>query len=201
MIDVLVHQGATDLPIVDVYETGQGLGLVIDDISYADYDGYLEFPVANYVVQLNDQSGLGIAAYVAPLESLGLQGEAVTVVGSGFLDPSQNSNGPAFGLYAFSSQGGPMIPLPPSPLLTVDRSELNAISVFPNPTNGLLIISGLPSGDYAIRIVDMAGAIISEINGNTETYQFNMSSFASGLYIISVTDETGISDSFTIVKD
>ena len=38
-----------------------------------------------------------MAAYGAPLATLGLQDAALVVVASGFLDPTQNSNGPAFG--------------------------------------------------------------------------------------------------------
>jgi uncharacterized surface protein with fasciclin (FAS1) repeats len=47
------------------------------------------------------------------LETLGLEDSAITVLASGFLDPSMNSEGPAFGLYASLASGGELVELPP----------------------------------------------------------------------------------------
>ena len=44
--DVLVHHGSTDAPTVDVVETGVGAGTIVDDISYTEFQGYLELPTA-----------------------------------------------------------------------------------------------------------------------------------------------------------
>ena len=41
-VDVLVHHGSTDAPTVDVVETGVGAGTLVDDISYTEFQGYLE---------------------------------------------------------------------------------------------------------------------------------------------------------------
>ena len=120
--DVLVHHGATDAPSVDVVETGAGAGTIVANASYGDFAPYLELATADYVLQVRAAgASSAVAAFDAPLATLGLQGAALTVVASGFLDPSANSNGPAFGLFAAPATGGAMVALPAS------KSRLQAI--------------------------------------------------------------------------
>ncbi len=49
--DVLVFHGATDAPTVDVYEPYAGLRAV-DDMSYGEFQGYLELANADYSLQV-----------------------------------------------------------------------------------------------------------------------------------------------------
>jgi len=110
--DMLVHHGSTDAPVVDIYEVGIGAGLLIDDLAYGQFSDYLELEPLDYIIELRDQDGNKIAAFQAPLETIGLDGYAVTVVASGFLSPDNNSGGPAFGLWMAASPGGNLIELP-----------------------------------------------------------------------------------------
>jgi hypothetical protein len=111
--DVLVHHGSTDAPTVDIYETGVGAGLLVDDLSYAEFAGYLELEPLDYIIEIRDETGtITLAAYQVPLETLGLDGFAISVVASGFLNPGNNSNGPAFGLWVAVAAGGNLIELP-----------------------------------------------------------------------------------------
>ncbi|MEZ5198604.1 MAG: DUF4397 domain-containing protein [Bacteroidales bacterium] len=111
--DVLVHHGSTDAPTVDVYETGVGAGMIVDNLMYSDFAGYLELGTMDYVLEIRDETGENaVAAYQAPLASLGLEGAALTVVASGFLNPENNSMGEAFGLYVALPAGGELIALP-----------------------------------------------------------------------------------------
>ena len=98
--DVIVFHGATDAPEVDVVESSVPAGTIIDDMGYGQFKGYLELPTNNYVLQVKDKTGaVTVASYDAPLKSLQLENQALTVLASGFLNPSANSNGEAFGLY------------------------------------------------------------------------------------------------------
>ncbi|MCB0783137.1 MAG: DUF4397 domain-containing protein, partial [Flavobacteriales bacterium] len=118
--DVLVFHGSTDAPTVDVFESAALEATVLDDFSYTDFStDYFELPTADYVFQVrtSDNSTI-VAAYGAPLATLGLQDAALVVVASGFLDPTQNSNGPAFGLWAALPSGGPLVELPSAPIPT-----------------------------------------------------------------------------------
>ncbi len=117
--DVLVFHGSTDAPVVDVVEVAAGAGTVIDDLAYGSFDGYLELPTADYSLQIRNQAGTDVVAqYAAPLSALGLDGEALSVVASGFLDPAMNSNGPAFGLWVALAAGGDLIELPAEAIST-----------------------------------------------------------------------------------
>jgi len=111
--DVLVFHGATDAPVVDVVEVGVGAGTIIDNLAYGDFDGYLELGTLDYVLEIQDETGMNtVAAYEAPLATLGLDGAAISVVASGFLTPANNSNGPSFGLWVALATGGNLVELP-----------------------------------------------------------------------------------------
>jgi hypothetical protein len=111
--DVLVFHGSTDAPIVDVVETGVGAGTIVDNLAYGDFAGYLELMTDDYVLAIRDETGtVTVASYDAPLETLGLNGQAMAVIASGFLDPTMNNNGAAFGLFVALPSGGELVELP-----------------------------------------------------------------------------------------
>jgi len=113
--DVLVFHGATDAPTVDVAEVEAGAGTIVNNLSYGEFDGYFELATDDYALQVQDETGaVTVAAYEAPLASLGLQNAAAVVLASGFLNPANNSNGAAFGLYVALPSGGALVPLPNS---------------------------------------------------------------------------------------
>ncbi|MBL7938708.1 MAG: DUF4397 domain-containing protein, partial [Flavobacteriales bacterium] len=112
-VDVLVMHGCTDAPTVDVFESGVLNVTAVDDISYPEFQGYLNLPTDDYTLEVRTGDGnTTVAAYSAPLATLDLEGAAIAVLASGFLDPSVNSNGPAFGLWVALPSGGDLIPLP-----------------------------------------------------------------------------------------
>ncbi len=59
-VDVLVHHGSTDAPTVDVVETGVGAGTIVDDISYTEFQGYLELPSEDYILDITTEDGKGV---------------------------------------------------------------------------------------------------------------------------------------------
>jgi hypothetical protein len=111
--DLLVAHGCTDAGEVDVRGIGNPTPLV-NDIDFGEFAGYLTMPASSdIIINVTTPDGSAIAAsYTAPLSTLGLGGKALTVVASGFLDPSKNSGGPGFGLWVATDTGGAMIPLP-----------------------------------------------------------------------------------------
>lgn len=104
--EVLVHHGSTDAPAVDIVETQQGAGTIVDSITYGDFAGYLPLDPKNYTLEVQaNANNSTVAKFNAPLANLGLTDSAITVFASGFLNPANNQDGPAFGLYAALANG------------------------------------------------------------------------------------------------
>ncbi len=140
--DVLVFHGSTDAPTVDVVENELLLLTAVDDLNYAEFAGYLELPTANYGLAITDATGtVTVAEYSAPLSALNLGGQAITVLASGFLSPTQNSGGPGFGLWVALASGGNLIALPTSTasVQIIHNCADAAASVVDIYTNGFLL--------------------------------------------------------------
>ncbi len=201
--DVLVHHGSTDAPMVDVVETGVGAGTIVDDISYTEFQGYLELPTADYTIQINTADGsTGVAAYQAPLATLGLDGAALAVIASGFLDPTQNSDGPAFGLFVALPAGGELVELP-SATLGVEDFDENAFVMYPNPANNTLNFnySSLDSNDMSVSITDMQGRIISNIELNSTNSTMDVSGLSTGMYQVVILNGNTILGTKKLLKN
>lgn len=107
--DLLVYHGATDAPAVDVLANGNPAKL-IDNAAYGDFQGYAPVPSAQYVLDVN-VAGTSTTAASYYVDLAPLAGNPLVVFASGFLNPANNGNGPAFGLFAVSPAGGLAIPL------------------------------------------------------------------------------------------
>ncbi len=183
-VDLLVFHGATDAPTVDV--VARGVGTLIDDLSYTDFQGYANVPAGSYILDVynSDQTVL-VASYTADLTGLG--GGAATVFVSGFLDDSQ---GPGFGL--FVALGG---------ATTIDQAiELPLYVPQPSGTANLQVIHN--AADPTAASVDVY------VNGVLTLDNFNfrdVSSFLSvpsGLPIdIDITPATSTTAAYSLSLD
>jgi hypothetical protein len=189
--DVLVFHGSTDAPVVDVVVPGAGT--VVDDIAYGEFAGYLGLAPNDYTLNITDASGnTTVASYQAPLQTLGLEGEALVVLASGFLDPSVNNNGPAFGLWVALASGGQLVELPSNPL-SVKENYLNAsFLVYPNPTTAELNVSfdAELNQSTEINLLDMTGKVVYQEKRNATSgmnhLKLDVLHIQSGLYILQV---------------
>jgi len=206
--DVLVFHGSTDAPVVDVYETGVGAGLIVDNLAYGAFAGYLQLPTADYVLEVRDETGtVTVGSYIAPLASLGLQGQSLAVVASGFLNPANNNNGAGFGLFGVLPSGGFFIPLV---LTNTDESALNSskITTYPNPVSDKLTVEFNSEMASAVnfQMYNSAGKLVR--NGNPgamafkgQNFSVDVSDLPSGLYILTLNDgKSKISSKIQIVK-
>ncbi|CAM3366268.1 DUF4397 domain-containing protein [Aequorivita lipolytica] len=201
-VDLLVHHGSTDAPTVDVVETGVGAGTLVDDITYSEFQGYLTVPENDYILEIRDATGtVGVAAYQAPLATLSLGGTALTVLASGFLNPAQNSNGPAFGLYVATALGGALLELPSAPL-GVEEFNASSFTIYPNPANEKLNINvaGMDLGQYTVSITDMLGRVITNSAINIDN-TINVNNLSEGIYNLTVLDGNKVMVSKKFVKN
>ena len=198
--DILVFHGATDAPVVDVAETAVLAGAtLVDDLAYGEFNGYLEVPTNDYVLEVQLADGTPVVAYQAPLSALGLDGAALTVLASGFLNPANNSNGAAFGLWVALPAGGDLVELPLFTAVEENSSITNA-SAWPNPASDLLNVSidskRLSQAD--LRLTDILGRTVrtmptSTLASGNNRMIMDLNGLAEGSYLLSITGEGAIS--------
>lgn len=101
-VEFAVMHGSTDAPTVDI--VARGVATLVDDAPYTAITNYISVPAADYTIDINDASGtVTVATFTAPLS--GLANGAAFVLASGFLTPSANQNGEAFGVIAVLPDG------------------------------------------------------------------------------------------------
>lgn len=167
--DVLVIHGSTDAPTVDVANvTTLPSSTLIDDLAYGEFSGYAALPTADYKIQVRTSNGITpVAEYSAPLQTLGLQGQALVVVASGFLNPANNSNGAAFGLYAALPTGGALVALPSTSISTARVQVIHncadaiasSVDIYINDTFEFLDNVGFRTASGFIEVPAGAGTI------------------------------------------
>jgi len=206
--DVLVFHGSTDAPIVDVVETGVGAGTIVDNLAYGNFAGYLELPTNDYVLEVRDETGtVTVASYLAPLASLGLQGQALCLVASGFLNPANNNNGAGFGLFAVLPTGGLFIPLTITGIDEVPSVSAK-MNIYPNPVSDRLNIDLEMKTNAAVeyKMYNSAGKLVKTGKpgvkaDNSQNISVDVSDLPSGLYIVSVNSgKSGITSKVQIVR-
>jgi hypothetical protein len=195
MTDVLVFHGSTDAPTVDIWETAFVGGPIIDDLMYGEYAEYLELETNDYTLEVRDETGtVVVAAYLAPLATLGLEGQAISVVASGFLTPANNSNGPGFGLWVSLAGGGELIPL--SIAVSVEEVDIldeSALSMYPNPARSYVNVNYTIERDETVNveIYNLLGNKLQEFNygyqsAGSYSQQLNISNLANGMYLVRI---------------
>ena len=181
--DVLVFHGSTDAPTVDVMTPGSMTPLV-DNTAYVDFQDYLNLPTNDYVLNVTDQTGSTVvASYEAPLQTLGLEDSAVAVIASGFLDPSNNSGGPEFGLWAALPSGGALIELPTAQarLQVIHNSADAAANMVDIYFNGSMLID-----DFTFRTSSAFIDVPAEVTNEIAVAPSNSTSVADSLVAIPV---------------
>jgi len=200
--DVLVFHGSTDAPIVDVTVAG-GNPTLCNDLAYGTFHsgGYLELPVANYQIDVRDQTGVTVVqTYDVPLQTLMLGNVALTVVASGFLAPAVGE--PAFGLWVALPAGGNLIPLPVSPTSIGNESSAPNFNVYPNPASEELTINAGSQEVNTVEMIDVSGRVVySQYNSTADNIRINTSNFASGIYTLRITTTTGVAQQLVAINN
>ncbi|MCX6199059.1 MAG: DUF4397 domain-containing protein [Bacteroidetes bacterium] len=142
-VDFAVFHGATDAPGVDVNLTGGAT--LVPNAKYGDASGYLSVDPTWYPIDIAAAgTSTVVASYVADLTTL--TGGAAIVFASGFLTPSANNNGPAFGLFA-ALANGTVIQLPAQQTASVQVLHncadpiADSVDVY---LNGIIAIDNFP---------------------------------------------------------
>ncbi|WP_276134069.1 DUF4397 domain-containing protein [Polluticoccus soli] len=177
--DILMTHGVTDIPTVDIRE---GTNILADNLIYGNFIPYVSLPAnKNYVFTVTNNDGsIEIEKYKGALLADGLQGQALTLLMSGFQSPASNSNGAPWGLYYATALGGPLVPLAISTSIE-EVAGNDGLNIWPNPaTDKLHIISKEPIA--TAHIYDITGKLVKtsfKPQGEIDINQLN-----DGLYLI-----------------
>ncbi len=197
--DVLVFHGCTDAPTVDVFESAVVNATIVDDLSYGEFAGYLEVPTLDFNLQVRTADGsTTVATYAAPLETLGLEGAALTVLASGFLNPAVNSNGPAFGLWVALPSGGPLVELPVITRISESSALITEAAAWPMPASDAVTVrvGALRDAAVEVELLDAMGRVARSFGqrgvaqGNTDL-QLNLEGVANGSYTLRMLGREG----------
>ena len=102
-VEFFVLHGATDAPAVDVI--ARDVATLVDNAAYTDITGYIPVPAESYILDVTpaEDNETIVASFTADLSGLG--GGSAAVFASGFLTPSANQDGAAFGIFAALANG------------------------------------------------------------------------------------------------
>ncbi|MGM0565763.1 MAG: T9SS type A sorting domain-containing protein, partial [Bacteroidota bacterium] len=164
-------------------------GTIVDDAGYGDFAGYLELPTADYQLSITDETGeTEVAVFGAPLSSLNLDGQALTILASGFLNPDNNSGGPAFGLYVALSSGGELVELTNTTSVEENTIAEAEWKLYPNPARQTATVTVDESAtDAVVRMLNVTGKVLDEkqLQGK-RSVDFNVADYPNGIYLISI---------------
>ena len=76
---------------------------------------------------------------------------------------------------------------------------MEGITLFPNPTSGVVNINGMPSSVSKLNVLDMNGRIVQAIAINQTDAKVNMNNLENGIYFIQVIAE-GVNQTLRVVK-
>lgn len=80
-----------------------------------------------------------------------------------------------------------------------EQSLENNVRIFPNPSNGEFKVNVNVEGLKTITLVDYTGKVISQKKSTQTTFEFNESSISSGVYIVQIKTNQGISTKKVVI--
>lgn len=216
---VTVFHGATDAPTISLTAPGLGGASLISNLKYGEFQvanvtgvgTSLPTSLGNVVVDLKVPGGTTYKSYIVPLGAL--DGKAVTVLASGFIDSAANKNGAAFRIFA----GLPSAPFPQIVFLK-DTAIISSITdpaksdlqfrMFPNPAVNELTFGFdvNETNNVSIDILDLNGRVVKNVINSTfsnESYfdKVDIRDLQGGLYITRVKSDAKTSSyKFNVVR-
>jgi hypothetical protein len=116
-IDITFCHGSTDVDSIDVAESALFELTAFEGLQQGEFSDYLSIFNADYAFNIrNTLDSQDIGDFAAPFQSLNWGGKAITLLSGGFVNQTENNNGIAFGLWATTRDGGPLVCLQPNAL-------------------------------------------------------------------------------------
>lgn len=178
---VTLFHGATDAPTVSLTAPGFGGLELVSATKYGEFKlasptgigAQLPTNLGTVVVDVKLPNNTTYKSYLVPLPAL--DGKAVTVCASGFVDSASNQNGAAFRVFA----GLPSAPFPQIVFLKDTSLTTTSITdpatadmsfrMFPNPATSELIMGFdvKEESNVTIDILDLSGKVVKSVLNDT----------------------------------
>ncbi|MEQ9187444.1 MAG: T9SS type A sorting domain-containing protein [Cryomorphaceae bacterium] len=182
--DMLFQHGGIGVSSASIYESSILNTYLAKERPFGSFDVYRSLPFSDYVVDLIDETdGSIIATYDFNLTQFNLEGEAITLVNSGWKDTTSASGLPAMGLWMARAVSGKMIALPLQ--VGVDDPTRRRLTVFPNPTSQSLHLRSEATLGHVI-IHNISGQLVFEEQFTSSFAHIEMSGFSPGVYLLEV---------------
>jgi hypothetical protein len=180
--DVLFCNGSTDATNLTVNAPS---GAWFSNIAFDNFAGYQSVAAsASTVLGLAGTSG----SYGSFLTNFPSQGEALTLVASGFADSTKNSKGPKLHLYYARPSGGALVRLPIYTVSVLEVDNESGINIYPNPANETLYIKS-KAPIQSISVTNTVGVQVKNIQ--TQANTVDISNLPAGVYIAEVQTTNG----------
>jgi len=85
--------------------------------------------------------------------------------------------------------------------MIINETELNNISIFPNPSNGIFTVKVSEAATYSVEVLNVLGETVElrTIDGSINEI-FDMTNFEAGLYFVKVSNGASVSTQRVIIK-
>jgi hypothetical protein len=191
-----VIHGASDAPTVDILA---GINIIVDNAAYSNITPYLTVPANNYVVDVTpgNNNSVIVASFSAPLT--GLAGQSAVVLASGFLTPSANQNGEAFGLLTVLADGTAFMLSNVTSI--AENPTPTSFTMFPNPANDILNINSISDvKNTTLEILNAVGQVVKTDRLIDSNLTVSLKELSAGIYFVKLSNEKGQSVSKLIVE-
>ncbi len=185
---LLVYHGSTDAPAVDIsaftVASSSSPVSLAEAAAYGDNTAYISVPNADYFVNISlPGQDKALFTYSAPLKTLSADGEPVVVFASGYLNPSQNLNGPAFGLFAVLKNGTVIeLPLQTTAKLQIVHNAPDALASSVDLYSDVTGSIGLLLDNFAFRKATPFLTVPANTNFNVWIAPANSTSYTQYVY-------------------
>ncbi|MCR6642249.1 MAG: T9SS type A sorting domain-containing protein [Sporocytophaga sp.] len=193
-VEVNFWHGVTDAPVLNVV-TGLGDTLV-KSIGYnlnANYD-VLNPGIYNIYLTSTYNKEDTLGAFTADLS--GYAGKAILIFASGFLNPLQNNDGPAFALYAALPDGEVVALSDIIAGVKASATPFQKLLAYPVPSADLLTleIENDTPGMVEVELVNMYGNVVEPssvyLTSGKNLVNLDLSNVANGQYLIKIIGKT-----------
>jgi hypothetical protein len=156
---------------------------MVDQLNKVIASPVAETPLAEFYAKLTPAFGATIAVYNkdGQLNSTGIlnKGDVLVVTSA---DGRQTAS------YALTLD-----------VTSIEQIESGLVSVYPNPTTGIVSISGVVAGSK-VRVFNMMGAPVSEFISRSNIETISLENQASGIYFIVVSNNEKINGTYKVIK-